>query len=89
MTGLYHNVIARKVEEQVINLVGQNNLYGLQVIPVQQQNNGYDCGLFAAAFATSLVCGVQPETVHFDISRMRNHLSDCLRAGKMEIFPVY
>lgn len=47
---LYHNVIEKEVEEQVINLVGTNNYYGLQVVPVQQQNNGSDCRVFAAAF---------------------------------------
>lgn len=47
---LYHNVIEKEVEEQVINLVGTNNYYGLQVVPVQQQNNGSDCRVFATAF---------------------------------------
>ena len=42
--------IEKEVEEQVINLVGTNNYYGLQVVPVQQQNNGSDCRVFAGAF---------------------------------------
>ena len=42
--------IEKEVEEQVINYVGTNNYYGLQVVPVQQQNNGSDCRVFAAAF---------------------------------------
>ena len=40
----------KEVEEQVINLVGTNDYYGLQVVPVQQQNNGSDCRVFATAF---------------------------------------
>ena len=71
---LYRNVIRSEVEQQVINLVGENNYYGLHVVPVQQQNNGSDCGVFAAAFAACLIHGIPPQTVQFDIPQMRSHL---------------
>ena len=51
---LYHGIIYSEVEDQVINLVGQANFTGIQVVPVRQQQNGSDCGVFAAAFATCL-----------------------------------
>ena len=41
---LYHNIIYSEVEDQVINLVGQENYTGIQVVSVQQQRNGSDCG---------------------------------------------
>ena len=34
----------------------------LVVVPVQQQQNGRDCGVFPIAFAACLVLGILPET---------------------------
>ena len=57
---LYHYVISKEVEEQAINLVGTDSFSGLNVVPIQQQRKGSNCGVFAAAFATTLVHGVPP-----------------------------
>ena len=85
---LYHNAITKEVKEQAINLIGTDNFSGLHVVPIQQQSNGSDCGVFAAAFATSLVYGVPPQLLQFDVPKLRNHLCACLKAGKMEMFPL-
>ena len=85
---LYHNVIDEEVKSQVSNLVGPTNFTGLNVIPVQQQRNGSDCGIFAAAFATCLVFGVSPDRVQFDVSKMRSHLYSCIKNGTLELFPT-
>ncbi len=85
---LYNNVVAGEIESQVINLMGPNVYSGMQVIPVQQQQNGSDCGIFAAAFATSILHHIPPETVQFDTSKLRKHLCECLKSGIMERFPV-
>ena len=50
---LYHIIILNEVQEQVLNLVGRSFFTGIQVVPVQQQPRDSDCGVFAAAFATS------------------------------------
>ena len=60
---LYRGIIYSEAEDQVINLVGQANCIGIQVVPVQQQQNGSDCGVFAAAFATCLDYGIPPQIV--------------------------
>ncbi len=60
---LYHNIISNEVEEQVKCLVGADVFVGINVVPVQQQRNGFDCGVFAAAFATCLAHYTAPETV--------------------------
>ena len=57
------------------------------VVPIQQQNNGSDCRVFAAAFATSLVLGVLPHLVNFNVPKMRNHLCSFLKVWEMEMFP--
>ena len=55
--------------------------------PVQQQTNASDCGLFAIAFATSLVFGYDPQDINFDTTRMHAHLVACFRAGAITQFP--
>ena len=56
----------------------------LQFMNVQMQAGGYDCGLFAVAFATALALGKSP--CQFQ-GKMRNHLWKCFEQRKMEIFP--
>lgn len=84
-----HNIILNEVQEQVLNLNGNSNFTGIQVLPVQQQSNGSDCGVFAAAFATCLAYGIHPETVQFDVPKMRNHLYQSLKSGVLKMFPTF
>ena len=85
---LYHNIIEDEIEEQVKSLMGGDCFKDMTVVPVQQQNNESDCGVFAAAFATCLVNYVPPETVQFDFPKMRQHLFNCLQNGAIERFPT-
>ena len=41
---------------------------------VQQQGNGYDCGIFAIAFATDIAYNRKPEQRTYNQSVMRKHL---------------
>ena len=52
------------------------------------QSGGYDCGLFAIAFATALVYGNQPGHFIFHQEKMRAHLIQCLQQQEMSLFPV-
>ena len=60
----------------------------LKFVDVQKQSGGYDCGLFAIAFATSLVYGVQPGNVRYDQPKMRKHLCQCLEEERIRPFPA-
>jgi hypothetical protein len=53
----------------------------------QQQNNGYDCGVFVAAYATSLAHGVDPNSLLYDRRSMRKHLRECSVNGRFTAFP--
>lgn len=74
--------------QQIASIVHEN---GPQLIinpmKVQKQNNSVDCGLYALAFATSLVNGINPEDETFSIEELRPHLLKCLQEGKMKQFP--
>lgn len=64
-------------------------LLACQVVPVQQQTNSSDCGVFAATFATCLAYGIHPETMQFDVPKMRNHLYQSLKSGVLKMFPKF
>jgi hypothetical protein len=55
----------------------------------QRQSNGFDCGVFAIAFATSLANGEDPATRLYDPKQLRTHLSECMTTGEMTLFPSY
>ena len=50
-----------------------------RVQQVQKQTYGYDCGVFAIAFATSLLSGDDPAALVYR-SDIRQHLLQCLSA---------
>ena len=83
---LFHDIIANEVEEQLKDLMA-NNFTGMNIVPVQQQGNGSDCGVFSIAFATCIVYGRDPSIVTFDVPQMRPHLSRCLKTGVLSPFP--
>lgn len=64
---LYQDVICQEVVDQTNGLLG-GRLNSLNYAPVQQQNNGNDCGILAIAFACYLVNGRDPRQVTFDPS---------------------
>ena len=84
----FHEVISQEIEDQTNDLLG-GSLVALDFVPVQQQSNHSDCGVFAIAFAASLAFGTDPSHVTFDVPRMRSHLADCLKNGKMSTFPIF
>ena len=85
---LFNEIIENEVEEQVKSLFG-GNFQGITNVPVQQQLNGSDCGVFAVAFVTCLVYGSNPQDFMFHIPQMRPHLLECLKAGDMRLFPHF
>ena len=85
---LYHDVISQEIEEQTNDLLG-GGLISLDFVPVQQQSNGSDCGVFSIAFATCLAFATNPSFVTFDVVRMRSHLLACLKNGRMSMFPSF
>ena len=54
---------------------------------VQQQENSYDCGLFAIAFAFHLAQGDEPSALNFDCKKLRQHLVECFEK-EISPFPM-
>lgn len=59
----------------------------INVIDVQYQAGGCDCGLFAAAMAYDLCSGIDPYLRNYDQSRMREHLRSCFEQCELASFP--
>jgi len=82
---LYHDIIEQEVEEQVESSMADSYI-GIVNIPVQQQLNGSDCGVFAVAFATCLVYSLYPRDFTFGIPKMPQHLAQCWKSGEITMF---
>lgn len=81
--------ISNTVKKQIASLLylQSENVIEISIEPVTQQTNGYDCGIFAIAFATSLCYGQDPSKITFKRRNIRSHLWNCFTKGKMHMFP--
>lgn len=79
--------VTQELLELAFELAGPT-FQGIHCIPVQQQQNSSDCGIFSIAFATSLVYGQDPMNVTYNISQMPQHLLHCLKGGIITSFPT-
>ncbi|XP_068743620.1 uncharacterized protein [Montipora capricornis] len=84
---LSNPVPSQEIVDLVKSLLGPS-YKGINQLPVQQQLNTSDCGVFAIAFATCLVYGQNPSQVRFNIPMMRPHLLNCFKARAMQLFPT-
>ena len=64
----------------------KNKFFTAQIIDTIKQSGSSDCGVFAAAYATSLAFGHDPCAFVYHQCRMREHLLRCLQQKKMEPF---
>ena len=87
MDSLSKPALSQEIVDLVKNLLGP--IYkGINQLPVKQQLNTTDCGVFAIAFATCLVYGLDPSQVRFNIPMMRPHVLNRFKARAMRVFPT-
>ena len=68
--------------------VEKNGSLIINEMSVQQQENSYDCGLFAIAFAFHLAQGDEPSALNFDCKKLRQHLVECFEKEVLSPFPM-
>ena len=73
---------------QIYQLAHKDNILMVEQMPVQQQQNGKDCRLFAIAYAFHAALGDDVTIMHFDISKMGQHLIYCLDREELSPFPM-
>ena len=54
---------------------------------MQKQEDGYNCGVFAVAYAADISAGASPMESYYDVQRMRPHLMECFVNKNLSPFP--
>ena len=80
---MYQSVGSFAKKQIAAMLASEQARIDVKMMNVQRQEGGSDCGLFAIAFATALVNGIQPAQLNFHQDAMRRHLYNCLEKGEL------
>ena len=59
----------------------------INIVPLQQQQNGFDCGVYAMASMVSFVNKKDLASISFDEKKLGDHLYDCCKQGRLMPFP--
>ena len=81
-----YNTIDEGTQQVIKILFGQS--FSLEIVPIEKQIGGRDCGLFAISISVALCLGLDPATLKFDQTLMRPHFVDCLENGHLSPFPT-
>ena len=90
MDSLLRRTISHKVKQQICSIMHCSSpCLKIKVLPVHQQTNGVDCGLYAIAFTLYYAINRKyPTEVTFDQQLMRHHLLRALAANTLGDFPL-
>ena len=89
MGSLFKGRVPDHSKQQISALLNyRNKNIKINVLPVQQQTNGVDCGLFTLEFCFEiLLSNSNPVGIYFQEDKLRPHLLHCLAADKITEFP--
>ena len=89
MDSLFKGKISDHIKKEICPLLHcPINKIKIEVLPVQQQSNGVDCGIFALAFCLHiLLTKSNPVNVFSSDGKLPSHLLHCLKNDKIESFP--
>ena len=87
IVGIFLLTLLNRYAQLSIIWVG-NCALGLLLFNTLIVANGTNCGSFAIANATSLLHGIEPETVTFNEYETREHLINCIEGKKLFPFPA-
>ena len=81
--------VGDNVKSQIATLLcTQDHAIQLKFVNVVKQAGGFDCGVFAIAYATALCLGESPGKYSFHQAQMRSHLKQCLQNEHFTMFPT-
>ena len=84
-----HQVPSVAIKQQIAALcLSSEPTLDIQCMNVERQRGGFDCGLLALAYATSICMDQDPVNVVYEQTRLRAHLLNCIVAQKITLFPV-
>ena len=80
--------VSTSIEMSVSNMLrSPESSISIKLMNSDIHPNTNDCGVYAIAFAVSLALGKEPAYLHFENSKMRSHLLNCLQSGVLTEFP--
>jgi len=79
--------VVRQLKQLYSACLDTNGELLVNMVHCQNQHNGYDCGVFAAAFAFVWANGNMDLCCPFVVSRMRQHMVECLENDNIIPFP--
>ena len=85
--GIIKPQIIRSMKSLYSECINSDGKINVTVLPVQRQGDGYNCGVFAVAFAADIINDIMPSVSVFDVVRMQSHLIDCLETQQLSPFP--
>ena len=90
MDSMFRGRVAHQTKCQVCSILNSNKKeLKMVALPVQQQSNAIDCGVFAVAFIHCILSEKKtPVEVNFDTSKTRTHLLHCLVENELSQFHV-
>ena len=86
---LFKGKITDSVKKQICNLLHSKekkiNVHGM---PVHQQKNKTDCGIYVISFAYFIANNSHPSIASLEETRLKKHLYICFQNCKMVLFPL-
>ena len=79
-----HDILQRNLTSLIKNCL---KAFYKSKVEKNQKLDGYNCGLFAIAFATDVLNGLFPVDSCFDVSLMRSHLLQRLETEELTVYP--
>ena len=74
--------------QTIVTLLKPRNSINAQIMDVQPQTGGSDCGIYCLSYCVSLACKTDPCLYVYRQNEMRKHLISCLENGILTEFPV-
>lgn len=81
------NVTKRCLKALYKPLLDDNGKLHVTMLPVEKQSDGFNCGVYAIAYAADILHGVSPMESQYDVDQMRAHFIDCLENEQLLVFP--
>ena len=88
MDSMFRGRVAHQTKRQICSILNSDNKESkIVALPVQQQSNALDCGVFALAFIHYILSEKKsPIEVNFDTFKTRRHLLHCLVENELSQF---
>ena len=85
---MYTSPVPALVTHICVLLRTKESKLSIEMMNIQKQPNGSDCGLYAIANALAICMGKNPCKIKWTNSLMRSHFRSCLETRKLTMFPA-